>query len=113
MAGKLVQVATTTVSTPVSSVTLTGIDSDDVYMVAFNNITTSTTSFLYWRVTKSGTDDSTANYDLAMKQLSSDRAFSNFSGTNATQWGIDAVTNIDNLDGILVNALSELNCFIT
>ena len=33
MAGKLVQVATKTVSTPVSSVTLRGIDSDDFYMV--------------------------------------------------------------------------------
>lgn len=34
MAGKLVQVATNTVTSAVASVTLTGIDSDDVYMVA-------------------------------------------------------------------------------
>ena len=48
MAGQLVQVATNTVTSAVASVTLTGIDSDDVYMVAFlgtrssvaNNITT-------------------------------------------------------------------------
>ena len=36
--GKLVQVATETVTSAVASVTLTGIDSDDVYMVAFNNV---------------------------------------------------------------------------
>ena len=38
MAGKLVQVATNTVTSAVASVTLTGIDSDDVYMLAYNNV---------------------------------------------------------------------------
>ena len=37
--GKLVQVATETVTSAVASVTLTGIDSDDVYMLAINNVT--------------------------------------------------------------------------
>jgi len=101
MSGSLIKIDEEIVTSAVASVTLTGIDSTyDVYMVKHNNVTTSTTSFLYWRVTKSGTDDSTANYDLAMKQLSSDRAFSNFSSTNQTQWGIDAMLNVDNLNGI-------------
>ena len=38
MAGQLVQVATNTVTSAVSSVTLTGIDSDDVYMCAISNV---------------------------------------------------------------------------
>ena len=38
----LVQVATNTVTSAVASVTLTGIDSDDVYMVAVNNVTLNT-----------------------------------------------------------------------
>ena len=32
MAGKLVQVATSTVTSAVATITLTGIDSDDVYL---------------------------------------------------------------------------------
>ena len=38
MAGQLIQVATNTVTSAVASVTLTGIDSDDVYMVACSNV---------------------------------------------------------------------------
>ena len=37
MAGQLVQVATNTVTSAVASVTLTGIDSDDVYITEFNS----------------------------------------------------------------------------
>ena len=33
----LLQVSTNTVTSEVATVTLTGIDSDDVYMVAYNN----------------------------------------------------------------------------
>ena len=62
MAGKLVQVATETVTSAVASVTLTGIDSDDVYMVAFNNVTRDSGSgHILLRVTVSGTADTTAN----------------------------------------------------
>ena len=53
MAGKLVQVATETVTSAVASVTLTGIDSDDVYMVAYSDIAPSTdTADLRIRVIK-------------------------------------------------------------
>jgi hypothetical protein len=87
--GKLVQVATSTVSSPVSSVTLTGIDSDDVYMVAISNIAPETdVRYLQMRVTKdvSGTPtpQTTANYDRAVKQLRTGGTFVNGSGTNLT-----------------------------
>ena len=86
MAGKLVQVATETVTSAVASVTLTGIDSDDVYMLAYNNVTPSTdVRSISLRVTKSGTADTTSNYDYAGKLLRTP-GFNNKSGTNADKW---------------------------
>ena len=77
----LVQVATNTVSSPVSSVTLTGIDSDDVYMVAYNNVTGSVDNQGFrTRVSTSGTPKTT-DYDVAYKRLRSDTTFSNISAT--------------------------------
>ena len=70
MAGSLVKIAETTVSSAVASVTLTGIDSTyDVYMVRFNNVAPETDATnLRVRFTESGTPDSTsANYDRAKK----------------------------------------------
>ena len=85
--GKLVQVATTTVTSAVASVTLTGIDSDDVYMVAYNNVTPSTdVRSISLRVTKSGTNDSTANYDYAYKVLNSSTTFGNAAFTNDNEF---------------------------
>ena len=81
--GKLVQVATNTVSSAVASVTLTGIDSDDVYMVAVNNVLPDTDSAsLLARFTVSGTADTSSNYDRAYKNLRGDSAFSNINYTN-------------------------------
>ena len=79
----LLQVATNTVSSAVASVTLTGIDSDDVYMVAFNNVKGSSepTNFSY-RMTESGTANSTSNYDYAFKDMFAASGFSNRYGTN-------------------------------
>ena len=81
----LVQVATNTVTSAVSSVTLTGIDSDDVYMVAFNNVVGATNNVgLQIQLTKSGTAQSDSEYDYAYKNLRTDTTFSNTSGTNQT-----------------------------
>ena len=86
MAGQLVQVATETVTSAVASVTLTGIDSDDVYMVAYNNLAPDVDNrYAGMRFTESGTPNSTANYDRAMKTLFADSAFPNGSNTNETQ----------------------------
>jgi hypothetical protein len=86
MAGSLIKIAETTVSSAVSSVTLTGIDSTyDVYMVKGNDVVPSTDgSFLSYRFTVSGTADSSANYDHAYKILRTDTSFSNNSNTNQT-----------------------------
>lgn len=86
MAGQLVQVATETVSSSVSSVTLTGIDSDDVYMVAFSNFTTDSGTAINGRFTESGVENSTANYDMASKRLLSTTTFGNMYAVNQTQF---------------------------
>jgi len=87
MAGQLVQVATETVTSAVASVTLTGIDSDDVYMVALNNVTPATDNRnLLIRVTESGTPNTTANYDESAKFLDSTTTFGTQSNVNQAQW---------------------------
>tara|TARA_R100001224_G_scaffold96580_1_gene66407 strand:+ start:286 stop:795 length:510 start_codon:yes stop_codon:yes gene_type:complete len=81
----LLQVATSTVTSAVSSVTLTGIDSDDVYKVVISKCVPATdTVFLSLRATESGTPNTTANYDGAGKLLRSDTTFSNSNDTNST-----------------------------
>ena len=88
----LVQVATNTVTSAVASVTLTGIDSDDVYMLAINNILGSVDGqALYTRFTKSGTPDSTSNYDNASKQLRADSGFGNLANTNVNFLGFNTI----------------------
>ena len=86
MAGSLVKIQETTVSSAVASVTLTGVSSTyDVYMVKWNNVTgTIDNQGFRTRVTVSGTPDSTANYDVAYKRLRTDTTFSNISATNET-----------------------------
>ena len=95
MAGKLVQVATNTVISAVASVTLTGIDSDDVYMVTINDMkSTVDGDDLRIRVTEGGTPNSTANYDFATKFLRTTVAFGNLSATNQTQFDTGNIGNV-------------------
>ena len=100
----LVQVATNTVTSAVASVTLTGIDSDDVYMVAYNNVVPSTDAqVLKLRVTTSGTADSDSEYDDAIMFMKSDGSFSDTSGTNQNHFPFDTsgTATGEELDGIL------------
>ena len=79
----LVQVATSTVTSAVASVTITGIDSDDVYIVALNNVAPATDNVsAYMRITKSGSADTTSNYDYAYKDLKAYSSFGTSSSTN-------------------------------
>ena len=94
----LVQVATNTVTSAVASVTLTGIDSDDVYMVTYTDVKHSADSQIYARVTESGTENSTSNYDVAQKYLRADTTFANLSDTNRTFWDLVA-TNESSIRG--------------
>ena len=87
----LVQVATETVSSPVSSVTLTGIDSDDVYMVAYNNLTSDTDDRgVVLRFTYGGvTQIIASSIDTANKKLRADTTFENRSQTNVDYVRLD------------------------
>jgi hypothetical protein len=85
--GKLIQVATSTVSSPTASVILTGIDSDDVYMLAITNMDSSNTTassyhYPYIRFTESGTPNTTPNYDAVGKLLYSGGTYTNISNPN-------------------------------
>ena len=86
MAGSLVLIQETTLSTPTASVVLTGIDSTyNVFMVSVSNVQPVTDNKnLQLRVTKSGTAQSDSEYDTAGKNLQTSGTFGNSSGTNAT-----------------------------
>tara|TARA_Y100000004_G_C8678063_1_gene312153 strand:+ start:30 stop:545 length:516 start_codon:yes stop_codon:yes gene_type:complete len=73
----LVQVDTETVTSAVSTVTLTGINTDDVYMVAYSNVFCSANDDIGIRVTTSGTPDSDSEYDYASKDLKASGTFGN------------------------------------
>lgn len=89
MAGSLIKIDEEIVTSAVASVTLTGIDSTyDVYMLKVNNaeLDSATQQSLSIRVTVSGSADTTANYDYAMKNLRTASAFLNENLTNATSY---------------------------
>ena len=91
MAGSLVLIQETTISSPVSSVSLVGINSTfDVYKVTFSNIFASADDDMQIRVTTSGTADSDSEYDLCSKDLKTSGSFGNSSATNQTQWDFSA-----------------------
>ena len=86
----LVQVATNTVSSPTAQVTLTGIDTDDVYMVAYNNITADADDrSVNFRFTHSGTPQTSTNYASANQKLHSNIGFQITSTTGFTYIKLD------------------------
>jgi hypothetical protein len=83
----LVQVATATVTSAVASVTLTGIDSDNVYMVAFDNFQGDTDTVVRRaRITKGGTIQTDAEYDSTFRGIYADTSFSNSATPNQTDF---------------------------
>ena len=94
MVGQLVQVDSKTITSATSSLYLSGITTDDVYMVTVNDlfVTTDNTT-LYIRVGSSGTADSTANYDGSQKTLYSASSFIENAYTNGTYF-----VGLNNLD---------------
>ena len=86
MAGSLVKIDEEIVSSAVASVTLGGSDWDtsyDVYVVNIKNATPDTDGEpLHFRFTESGTPNSTANYDYALKNIRTAAGFSNGVGVN-------------------------------
>ena len=86
----LVQVATNTVSSAVSSVTLDGINTNDVYVLIASGLTISVdTAYLHFRITKdvggTTTTQTSANYDFANKLLKTNTTFENFAYQDRTE----------------------------
>ena len=104
MAGSLIKIAETTVSSAVASVTLTGIDSTyDVYMVKLNNVQSVDDNVgVYIRVTTGGTADSDSEYDYANKGIRTDSAFDNNASTNQDKaiFGISGTGTGEIMNGI-------------
>ena len=88
MAGSLIKIDEEIVTSAVASVTLGASNWDssyDVYMVRFNKVTpTVDNEQLRWRVTESGTPNTTANYDWAGKGFNTSTTFYNQASTNQT-----------------------------
>ena len=105
MAGSLIKIDEEIISSAVSSVTLTGIDSTyDVYMFVTNNVHSANDGVNpFLRFTASGTEDSSANYDYAFKNLRTDTTFGNESVTN---------DNEINLDNIGTGTGEQFNCVL-
>mgnify|MGYP001311159901 FL=1 len=84
MAGSLIKIAETTVSSATASVTLTGIDSTyDVYKVQLVNVVTETDARgLNFRFTVSGSADTSSNYDRAFRNFRGDSAFTDINYEN-------------------------------
>ena len=97
MAGQLIQVATTSISN-VSNFSITGIDTDDVYLITLNNLYMNTDGARpRLRFTKSSDSsaDTTANYDYADKVLNA-VGFSNRGITNDTKTVLETTSTTAN-----------------
>jgi hypothetical protein len=83
----LIQVATSTLSSPASTFSITGITSNNIHILTFHNWQSSDDTVTYnFRVTNSGTTNSSAIYSSVAKNISSAGGNSNNSLTNNTLW---------------------------
>lgn len=96
MAGKLVQVNKTVASGTPTTIKVTGIDSDDVYLVTLRNMVPSSDDRLCIRVTKSGTIQTDSNYDNARKGMPVSGSFQNNSDTNDSKIKLGTIESTGN-----------------
>ena len=83
----LVQVATNTVSgTSTNAVDLIGTTTDDVYMVALTNASTTSDGQIRTRVLVSSSEDTSSEYDQASKALIANASFGDDALTNQNHW---------------------------
>tara|TARA_R100000742_G_C4257628_1_gene75486 strand:+ start:555 stop:1046 length:492 start_codon:yes stop_codon:yes gene_type:complete len=103
----LIQVATSTLTSSASTIPLNGIDSDNVYMLACNNlIPDSTNPSVFIRVNKSSSAQDDSEYDYVFKGLSS-VGFAVRSDTDEDKsWFID---NINTYGGNAIAYLYNFN----
>jgi len=99
MAGSLVKIAHTEVTSSTASVTLTGIDSTyDVYVVTVTGILPVTdNTFSRLRVTQSGSPISSSTYSFAQKEIMSDLAYAYNTSTSNNAY--DFTSAIENSVG--------------
>ena len=100
MAGKIVQITTNTESGSVGFVKLTGIDTDNVYLVTWNNMTIDTDAqSVYIRVTTGGTADDDSEYDKAHYVMRTNATFVGVGNQNQTAWGYNELGTAGNETG--------------
>ena len=82
----LIQVNRAVLSSAASSLAITGIDSDDVYMVTIKDLQPDSTNqvYPYMRFLESGTANTSANYDMAYKTLKAAVGFADYTLENNT-----------------------------
>lgn len=88
----LLQIATSTITSSTSVVTLTGISDDSVYVVTVLGAKCTTDAQgIRARVTTSGTPQSDSEYDLSAKELKANTNYSNSSSTNQDNWFLQTI----------------------
>tara|TARA_R110000782_G_scaffold112982_1_gene202921 strand:+ start:106 stop:624 length:519 start_codon:yes stop_codon:yes gene_type:complete len=105
MAGSIIQVATTTLTSATSNVTLTGIDTNDAYMVTGVGVGVETNiREVNMRITKGGSAQSDSEYDYAYKGLVSNAVFYNVSAVNQAfiRWDSDLGTGTSELSNFII-----------
>ena len=118
MAGSLVLVDTFTVSSSTASVIIGGgssgssslnyamDDTYDVYKLVITNLRPSADDAPMMRVTKSGSSDSTSNYDRAHRYIKADSAHSTYGSTDGNKF--DCMTTLDTASTISGNGIYYL-----
>ena len=94
MAGKLVQVSKLTITSDTQYGIVTGISTDDIYLVTYRNMRPNTDAVYFLaNVTVGGSRQTGSNYSRASKNFRSASSFGNGAGTNETSWYIQGNTN--------------------
>ena len=110
MAGKLIYVNKAVADGTSTTLSVTGINSEDLYMVIGYNIFGATnTASIYTRVTKGGVQDSTANYDYAQQIMDVGYAFAYVNNTNQTV--VENFSNMSNDPGKFMSCIYYLKNF--
>jgi len=107
----LVKVDSAIITSSTASATLTGINSTDPHMLVITNFTpVSDNVYLRFRVTASGSEVSTSNYDYAQMLFRSGTSFLDMGGANGDVVNLNNHSN-GTSDGETVNAIAYLQNF--
>tara|TARA_R100000234_G_C4904014_1_gene136873 strand:+ start:115 stop:627 length:513 start_codon:yes stop_codon:yes gene_type:complete len=107
---KLVQINKDHVTSDQASVSLTGINQDCVYVVVLSAVTpVSDSQELRMRVTKSGSEDTTSNYDCAANEIKAHTTFGGIARQNDDYFKLDS--NTGTATGECINKIVTLYNF--